>query len=139
MKTIANPFYASRFKRVASLSEAHHRPVTGESSQLGDRLDASLALMRNDGEEPPAARLALGEVVYSANAALRLRTEEVLTALRRHADGDWGDLSPEDAIANELALENGGRLFSAYGFGRDRFWVITDLEFSLTAVLLPDD
>jgi SAM-dependent methyltransferase len=27
MKTIANPFYASRTKRVAPLSEAHHRPV----------------------------------------------------------------------------------------------------------------
>ena len=51
----------------------------------------------------------------TGTAALRLRTEEVLTALRRHAEGDWGDLLPEDAIANDLALKHGGRLFSAYG------------------------
>jgi hypothetical protein len=140
MRTIANPFYAGRIKRVATPQEAHHRPVTGESSHLRDRLDASLAHLTNDGDEPPPTpRFALGEVVYSGNAALRLRTEEVLTALRRHANGDWGDLLPEDAIANELAMKYAGRLFSAYGFGCDRFWVITDFELSLTEVLLPDD
>jgi hypothetical protein len=125
MKPIVNPFYANRFKRVAPLPEAHHRPVV---SDLDSRRGP-----------PHPRRFSLGEVVYSGNATLRLRTEEVLTALRRHAEGDWGDLLPEDAIANELALEHGGRLFSAYGFGHDRFWVITDFELSLTAILLPDD
>jgi hypothetical protein len=37
------------------------------------------------------------------------------------------------------ALAEGARLFSAYGFGRDRFWVITDFDLSVTAVLMPDD
>jgi hypothetical protein len=81
----------------------------------------------------------LGEIDYSGNATLRLRTEEVLTALKRHANGDWGDLLPEDSIANDLALQQGRRLFSAYGFGSDRFWVITEADRSLTAVLLPND
>jgi hypothetical protein len=81
----------------------------------------------------------MGQIVYSDNATLRLRTEEVLTALRRHGNGDWGDLLPEDAIANDIALEQGGRIFSAYGFGDDRFWVITKADRSLTAVLLPND
>jgi hypothetical protein len=88
---------------------------------------------------PPAARFDLGRVVFTGHATLRLRTEEVLTALRRHANGDWGDLLPEDALANEFALHNGDRLFSAYGFGSDRFWVITDFLLSVTAVLMPDD
>ena len=70
---------------------------------------------------------------------MRLRTEEVLTALRRHRQGDWGDLLPEDAIANDLALEQGGRLFSAYGLGRDRFWIITEADRSVTTVLMAED
>jgi hypothetical protein len=91
-------------------------------------------------EIPPGpARFLLGQIVFHGNASLRLRTEEVLTALRRHGQGDWGDVFPEDAIANDLALEQGGRLFSAYGLGRDRFWVITETDRSLTTVLLPDD
>jgi hypothetical protein len=108
--------------------------------EVRDRVYASIAQLGDSGEEAAhAPRFALGEIVYSGNATLRLRTEEVLTALQRHANGDWGDLLPEDAIANELALENGGRLFSAYGFGRDRFWIITDFDLSVTAVGMPDD
>ena len=105
-----------------------------------DQLYASFFQGHDCGENPsPAARFDLGKVVCTGNATLRLRTEEVLTALRRHANGDWGDLFPEDAIANEVALKQGGRLFSAYGFGHDRFWLITDFELSVTAVLMPDD
>jgi hypothetical protein len=33
----------------------------------------------------------------------------------------------------------GGRLFSAYGLGSDRFWVITDAERTQTTVLLQSD
>jgi hypothetical protein len=107
---------------------------------IADRLYASFLQDDDRGEQPSStSRFDLGEVVFTGNATLRLRTEEVLTALRRHANGDWGDLLPEDAIANELALPQGERLFSAYGFGRDRFWVITDFDLSQTAVLLPDD
>src|SRR5437763_12233068 len=81
----------------------------------------------------------LGQLAVTANASLRLRTEEVLTALRRHAAGDWGDLCPEDATANDSALHQGGRLLSAYGQGPDRFWIITEADRSLTTVLLVED
>lgn len=107
---------------------------------IADRLYASFLQEDDRGEQPSStSRFDLGKVVCTGNATLRLRTEEVLTALRRHANGDWGDLLPEDAIANDLALEQGGRLFSAYGFGRDRFWVITEADRSMTAVVLPND
>ena len=84
-------------------------------------------------------RFPLGQVAITANASLRLTTEEVLTALRRHASGDWGDLCPEDTLANDTALQQGGRLFSAYGQGQYRFWVITEADRSVTTVLLPED
>ena len=73
------------------------------------------------------------------NASLRLTTEEVLTALHRHSSGDWGDLCPEDTLANDMAVENGGRLLSAYGNGEHRFWLITEADHSATTVLLPED
>ena len=105
-----------------------------------DQLHASFVHGDDPCENPSRdARFDLGNVVCTGNATLRLRTEEVLTALHRHANGDWGDLLPEDALANEFALQHGDRLFSACGFGRDRFWVITDFELSVTAVLMPDD
>lgn len=85
------------------------------------------------------ARFPLGRLAVTANATLRLTTEEVLTALRRHASGDWGDLCPEDTLANAAALHHGGRLFSVYGQGRQRFWVITEADRSVTTILLPDD
>lgn len=81
----------------------------------------------------------LGNVVITANASLRLKTEEVLTALRRHASGDWGDLCPEDTLANNTALRHAGRLFSVYGNDANRFWVITEADRSATTVLLPED
>ena len=84
-------------------------------------------------------RFALGQVAITANASLRLSTEEVLTALRRHTSGDWGNLCPEDTLANDTALREGGRLFSAYGQGEERFWIITEADRSVTTVLLPED
>ena len=86
-----------------------------------------------------AARFPLGQLAITANASLRLATEEVFTALRRHASGDWGDVYPEDALANDTALRDGGRLFSAYGQGASRVWIITEADRSVTTVLLPDD
>jgi hypothetical protein len=86
-----------------------------------------------------AARFSLGQVAITANASLRLSTEEVIAALCRHAAGDWGDLCPEDTLANDAALDHGGRLFSAYGQGETRFWIITEADRSVTTVLLPED
>jgi hypothetical protein len=91
------------------------------------------------GPDAGLPRFPLGRIVFSGAVTMRLRTEEVLTALRRHGQGDWGNLLPEDALANEVALEQGGRLFSAYGQGRERFWVITEADRSRTTVLLPED
>jgi hypothetical protein len=84
-------------------------------------------------------RFSLGQLAITANAGLRLTTEEVLTALQRHARGDWGDLCPEDTLANDEALKHGGRLLSAYGHGEHRFWLITEADHSATTLLLPED
>ncbi len=85
-------------------------------------------------------KFALGRTVMTRNAMDTLAAEDVLTALRRHAAGDWGDCGQEDREENELALKEGFRLFSVY---RDRagvkFWIITEADRSATTVLLPED
>jgi hypothetical protein len=87
----------------------------------------------------PGAKFPLGRIVMTANAAGRLAAVEVEKALRRHASCDWGDLPPEDAQQNEFGLKHGERLFSAYGTGGDRFWIITEWDRTVTTVLLPGD
>jgi hypothetical protein len=84
-------------------------------------------------------RFPLGQLVVTSNAADRLTPAEIGGGLDRHAGGDWGDLDPEDIAENELALREGFRLFSTYGQGERRFWVITEADRSVTTVLLPDD
>ncbi len=82
----------------------------------------------------------LGEVVITSAALDLLRPEDVATALRRHAGGDWGDCGPEDWQENDFSLSHDLRLLSVY---RDRngskFWIITEADRSATTILLPGD
>lgn len=82
----------------------------------------------------------LGQIVMTATALHCLTEEDVRESLRRHSDGDWGDLEQEDKSANDAALAHGGRLFSAYHSQQGtKFYVITEWDRSLTTVLLPED
>jgi hypothetical protein len=119
----------------------HHvgSPMNSPVSPVGPSWETRTERCASGGLPPGPFRFSMGQIVFHGNVTLRLRTEEVLTALRRHIEGDWGDLLPEDAIANDLAVDRSGRLFSAYGLGRDRFWIITAADRSLTTVLLAED
>lgn len=57
--------------------------------------------------------------------------------VHRHRVGNWGDLDPDGAKASNNAVREGGRIFSAYGQGECRLWVITDR--SSTCILTPDE
>lgn len=82
----------------------------------------------------------LGATLITPAARDALDPADVIAAMRRHARGDWGELCDEDRCQNELALREGGRLFSAYQDRRHtKFWVITEADRSATTVLLPDD
>jgi len=70
----------------------------------------------------------LGTIVATPAALDRMERHGIhaIDLISRHARGDWGDLDPEDLAANEAALRHGGRLFSAYGLGDQKLWVITE-------------
>ncbi len=85
-------------------------------------------------------RLALGLTVITQNAAGRLNRADVLSALSRHARGDWGDLCAEDKAENEVSVKEGFRLLSSYRDSHGtKFWIITEADRSATTVLLPED
>lgn len=81
----------------------------------------------------------LGQIVIARNAMSTLSETVVNDGLRRHANGDWGQICPEDAQLNNDALIHGDRLLSVYGEGDDRFWIITEWDRSVTTVLMPED
>ena len=81
----------------------------------------------------------LGHVAITANALAMLDPTAIQHGLSRHAAADWGELCTEDRHANASALRHGGRLFSVYGRKRERFWIITEADRTVTTVLLPLD
>jgi hypothetical protein len=88
----------------------------------------------------PKPKFWLGQFYMTTNARSQIDIADALVALRRHHNGDWGDVCPEDREANETALANGGRLFSVFHTGNGvRFWIITEANRNTTTVLMPDD
>lgn len=129
------------------------------SSKPGDNAKAFLAVSQ--------PRFSLGQVVATPGALALLTRHGVApgTLLSRHVSGDWGQLSVDDARANEDAVKFGDRVLSAYalpvaptgGTGKngktgaadkdsndeaatgDRVWVITEADRSSTCLLLPSE
>ncbi len=65
----------------------------------------------------------------------------VLASLKRHFNGDWGEMDADDKAENDEALRNGEeRLFSAYETEtQPKIWIITEADRSATTVLFPDE
>ncbi len=87
-----------------------------------------------------AARFPIGRLVITGGAAAATGWSDVLSALSRHACGDWGDVCDEDWQFNDQALEFGSRLLSAYEtYDGTKFWIITEHNRSVTTILLPEE
>ena len=59
--------------------------------------------------------------------------------LTRHITGDRGDLSADDKEENDYSLTRSLRIFSAYGTGDSKLWIITEADRSVTTILRPDE
>lgn len=87
-------------------------------------------------------QLQLGLIVATpgARVALEESGEQPADFLRRHASGDWGNLSDEDRKENEFSLVHGFRLLSSYTLSSGtKIWVITEADRSSTTLLLPEE
>ena len=84
----------------------------------------------------------LGEVVSTPGALEAMQAANVspLALLHRHLRGDWGDLDKHDKQLNDIAVNDGGRIFSAYNIGNNqRLWIITEANRASTCLLKPED
>lgn len=84
---------------------------------------------------------ALGQVMSTPNALCFAKAENIdlLALLARHHQGDWGDVCEEDRESNEEALLMQLRILSSYNFSKDKIWIITEADRSVTTILLPSD
>ena len=87
-------------------------------------------------------RFPLGRIVATPAAldALATSGDSAHGLFARHATGDFGTVCSADWQANEDAIRDGARVFSAYLL-RDgtKVWVITEADRSSTCLLLPED
>jgi len=90
-------------------------------------------------------RFPSGTLVATRGVAERMEKDAAFAAfvqksLQRHLQGDWGCVCQEDKEENELALQKGFRLFSAYEEeGQPKIWIITEADRSATTVLFPEE
>jgi len=85
---------------------------------------------------------ALGQLTATPGAleALKEAGQSPIDFLRRHAAGDWGEVSPADKALNDQALLDGDRLLSAYRTAKGtKLWLITEADRSVTTILLPEE
>ncbi|MBD7971103.1 hypothetical protein [Paenibacillus gallinarum] len=87
-----------------------------------------------------SGKFLLGQVVATPGVMEATTEEERISALTRHLNGDWGEVSPEDWQINNEALESRSRLLSAYTNASGvKFWIITEYDRSVTTFLLPEE
>jgi hypothetical protein len=84
----------------------------------------------------------LGQVVATPGAleALNRAGQDAVFFLKKHASGDWGEVDGGDWKANQIALREGGRLFSVYRTLRNEvLWIITEADRSSSCLLTPSE
>ena len=89
----------------------------------------------------------MGHIVMTTNLQGKIREanpehweKELQGMIKRHASDDWGDLADFDRQQNARALQEVGRLFSAYTNSVGiRLYVITEADRNCTTALLPED
>lgn len=85
---------------------------------------------------------ALGQVVSTPGAleALEQAGQSPVELLNRHVTGDWGTLDEEDKRENDLSVQKGYRILSAYILRTGvKVWIITEYDRSVTTFLLPSE
>jgi hypothetical protein len=93
-----------------------------------------------ENERHAGPKFSVGRLVATPGALANVMHDEILQALKRHVNGDWGEVCDEDQAANEEALVTGTRLLSAYtSQSGTKFWIITEADRSATTILLPEE
>lgn len=93
------------------------------------------------------AKFNLGQLLATPGAleALQESGQPPGFFLRRHANGDWGEVCQQDGLLNDQSLIHGSRILSAYRtLQGTRLWIITEAADEAghrlaTTILLPEE
>lgn len=101
--------------------------------------------MNHDESVPPKLRLGLIHATPGALKMIADNGQDLWDFLGRHIRGDWGNVNEDDRRANDEALLDGSRFFSAYCAQEGaKIWIITeatddDDDRVATTILLPEE
>ncbi len=90
----------------------------------------------------PQPLFSLGRLVATpgALAAFEASGDDPLAFVIKHVCLDPGDLEAHDVRENQLSVERGFRILSAYRLSDGtRIWIITEADRSSTCLLLPEE
>jgi hypothetical protein len=85
------------------------------------------------------AKFQPGRLVATPGALDEIPSDGIAIALKRHLNGDWGDVCADDWKANDQALKSDLRLLSVYHCRGVKFYIITECDRSVTTILLPEE
>jgi hypothetical protein len=88
------------------------------------------------------AKFPMGQLVTTPGAldAFKEADQTMYHFVARHLNGDWGEISEADKAENELSVQQGFCILSAYTLKTGvKFWIITEADRSATTVLLPSE
>jgi hypothetical protein len=91
--------------------------------------------------QPKTPLFPLG-AICATPAALDLLDRNGINAspyFARHQHGDYGAVCADDVEQNRLSIEQGMRILSAYEIGKDRIYIITEANRSVTTMLLTSE
>lgn len=130
----------SRFLSYSPVAKIRFEDGTEERWSLhGSASDSEKAWMPHTRKD---ARFELGNLATTSGAvfAFREAKQSMVEFINRHVTGDWGEVDAHDANENELSVERGFRILSAYTLSTGvKFWIITEADRSVTTVLLPSE
>lgn len=87
------------------------------------------------------SKFSLGQLAMTPGAQSTFSAEFLMACLKRHANGDWGNVVPGDAAANDASISGGAQdqLLSVYEMGEKKLWIVTEWDRSVTTMLLPSE
>jgi hypothetical protein len=87
------------------------------------------------------AKFQLGYVVATREVHENESLADIMNAIQRHANGDWGELDEHDKKLNDDAVKSGeDRILSKYTLSSgNQVYVITEWDRSVTTVLYPHE
>ena len=89
-------------------------------------------------------KFSLGRIVWTRGVNDRMAVDAlfakfIVDSLKRHAKGDWGEVSPEDRRENDFSLDKELRLLSSYQHDGIKIWIVTEADRSTTTILFPEE